>query len=177
MLAPVDDANSNLDGDGDVDNGVSEEAQKYLRLQVARWKSTVGEIEELMEVVNRAEGQCQSLMDRCRPNPKSTGPAASYQVASGSTLLTTNDLATSQEAMIRSRVAASRATVVAPKTRQDRQKELLELRHELAKCSEEIDGTGQEQGPNEEQRSRAKSTWSPRKSMARRMTGNTRPKV
>mmetsp|Transcript_131971 Transcript_131971/g.232382 ORF Transcript_131971/g.232382 Transcript_131971/m.232382 type:complete len:141 (-) Transcript_131971:213-635(-) len=108
-----------------MDGAQNEELAKYLRLQVARWKSTVGEIEDLLDNCVKSDAELTDLVTRCRV-PGGHGRT---------------DLESNQEAIIRGRMATQKQLgsvsygSSSKKTRQERKTELLELRHELAKVS------------------------------------------
>mmetsp|Transcript_33274 Transcript_33274/g.86278 ORF Transcript_33274/g.86278 Transcript_33274/m.86278 type:complete len:160 (+) Transcript_33274:1-480(+) len=119
-------------------SGDADEAARYARLQIARWKSTVGEVEALLGNCMHVDEKLEELSRRCR------GPEGSGK----------SDLESGQEAFVRSRMqmaAAAAASagggptplgvggIVKTKTQKERKMELLELRHELAKATSSLE--------------------------------------
>mmetsp|Transcript_33171 Transcript_33171/g.105030 ORF Transcript_33171/g.105030 Transcript_33171/m.105030 type:complete len:178 (-) Transcript_33171:145-678(-) len=108
--------------------GEADDFPRYLRLQVTKWKNTVQEIESVMDGCAKTDTKLADLVERCK----------------GSAGHGRTDLESGQEALIRSRINRDGAASygLLRKTDQERKMELLELRHELAKCTSELEAEG-----------------------------------
>eukprot|EP00450_Noctiluca_scintillans_P027700 CAMPEP_0194513592 /NCGR_PEP_ID=MMETSP0253-20130528/45904_1 /TAXON_ID=2966 /ORGANISM="Noctiluca scintillans" /LENGTH=125 /DNA_ID=CAMNT_0039357157 /DNA_START=123 /DNA_END=497 /DNA_ORIENTATION=+ len=104
----------------------NDEAIKFLRLKVAKWKGAVAEAEQCAGDCAKTDDRLCELIDR-------------FGIRQGHAR---SDLELNQEAIIRSRITESGGALPTKKNRKERQQELMELRHELAKITTDLEADG-----------------------------------